>query len=151
MVNINAPCDILFTFITFSDIFLIRKVVNKMKELKNIIYRLRSAKGLSQKDLSKELGVGQSTVAMWENGQRIPSVQMYEQLADYFNVDLDYLYGRTDIARKTMFDKIENNHFTSDKKFQSLHNYYSQLNSKGKDEAIKRVKELTYIPGFKKG
>lgn len=120
-----------------------------MKEFKNIIYSLRAAKGLSQKDLSKELGVGQSTVAMWESGQRIPSVQMYEQLADYFNVDLDYLHGRTDIVRKTMFDEFGNNYFPSDKKLQYLNKYYSQLNDIGQDEAVKRVRELTYIPEFK--
>lgn len=143
-------CDIfLFTFIALCDRILIGKEVNKLKEFKNIIYSLRAAKGLSQKDLSKELGVGQSTVAMWESGQRIPSVQMYEQLADYFNVDLDYLHGRTDIVRKTMFDEFGNNYFPSDKKLQYLNKYYSQLNDIGKDEAVKRVRELTYIPEFK--
>ena len=143
-------CDIfLFTFIALCDRILIGKEVNKLKEFKNIIYSLRATKGLSQKDLSKELGVGQSTVAMWESGQRIPSVQMYEQLADYFNVDLDYLHGRTDIVRKTMFDEFGNNYFPSDKKLQYLNKYYSQLNDIGKDEAVKRVRELTYIPEFK--
>lgn len=47
-----------------------------MKEFKNIIYSLRAAKGLSQKDLSKELGVGQSTVAMWESTKNTSSTSI---------------------------------------------------------------------------
>ena len=42
---------------------------------------------------------------MWETGQRLPSVEKYEEIADYFNVDMDFLYGRTSIKRKTLFDE----------------------------------------------
>ena len=45
------------------------------------------------------------TVAMWETGQRLPSVEKYEEIADYFNVDMDFLYGRTSIKRRALFDE----------------------------------------------
>lgn len=72
---------------------------------KNIILSLRNEKGFSQEQLAKVLHVSKSTVAMWETGQRLPSVEKYEEIADYFNVDMDFLYGRTTIKRKSLFDE----------------------------------------------
>lgn len=72
---------------------------------KNIILLLRNEKGFSQEQLAKVLHVSKSTVAMWETGQRLPSVEKYEEIADYFNVDMDFLYGRTTIKRKSLFDE----------------------------------------------
>ena len=56
---------------------------------------LRQAKGLSQVELSKELGVTKQCVSNWENDNVIPSVEMLVKLADYFKVTTDYLLGRT--------------------------------------------------------
>lgn len=33
---------------------------------------------------------------MYETGERIPSTYVYQSMADLFNVDLDYLLGRSD-------------------------------------------------------
>lgn len=74
-------------------------------DFKNIILTLRNEKGFSQEQLAKVLHVSKSTIAMWETGQRLPSVEKYEEIADYFNVDMDFLYGRTSIKRKTLFDE----------------------------------------------
>lgn len=73
-------------------------------EFKSIILSLRNEIGYSQEQLAKVLHVSKSTVAMWETGQRLPSVEKYEEIADYFNVDIDFLYGRTTMKRKTLFD-----------------------------------------------
>ena len=58
--------------------------------------QLREAHGYTQKDISKILKVGQSAISMFENGERMPSRENMEFLADIFNVNLDYLYGRSD-------------------------------------------------------
>ena len=57
---------------------------------------LREKAGLSQAKLAKILGVGQSTVGMWENGTNKPENAKLEALANYFGVSTDYLLGRTD-------------------------------------------------------
>ena len=41
---------------------------------------------------------------MWETGQRYPQRETMEQIADLFNVDMDYIYGKTDIRRRVSFD-----------------------------------------------
>ena len=74
-------------------------------DFKNIILALRNERGFSQEQLAKVLHVSKSTVAMWETGQRLPSVEKYEEIADYFDVDMDFLYGRTSIKRRALFDE----------------------------------------------
>ena len=76
-----------------------------MVKFKDIFLALRKEKGFNQDVMAKELGVSKSSVAMWETGCRLPSPEMFEQIADYFNVDMDYLYGRTDVKRKVMYDE----------------------------------------------
>jgi len=93
-----------------------------MREIAEIIKKLRSEKNLTQKQLAEEIGVSKSTVAMWETGDRKPSRELLEQVADYFNVDMDYLYGRTHIRKARLFDEDGNeyvnkehlNHFIDD-------------------------------------
>jgi len=63
-------------------------------EFKDRMKSLRKQRGLSQRDLAQALKVSYSTVAAWESGTRFPSVETQEDIADYFNVTLDYLYGR---------------------------------------------------------
>lgn len=60
------------------------------------IRELRSSRGLSQQELADKIGVSKSSINMYERGERIPPLRSQEALADYFNVDLDYLAGRTD-------------------------------------------------------
>lgn len=57
---------------------------------------LRKSRKLSQGDVAKVLGVTRAAVSQYEMGVRKPSYEMMEVLADYFNVDMDYLLGRTD-------------------------------------------------------
>ena len=55
---------------------------------------LRSKRGLTQPELAKALGISKSSVSMYERGEREPSYDMLETIADYFNVDVNYLLGK---------------------------------------------------------
>ena len=79
-----------------------------MSEFKDVIKKLRIEKNMSQAELAAELCVSNSSVAMWETGQRYPRKETYEQIADLFNVDIDYLYGRTSLRQKIHFDNDGN-------------------------------------------
>lgn len=57
------------------------------------IKRLRLQDGLLQAQLAKALGVSKSTVSMWETGERTPTLETLEEIADYFNVDLNTLWA----------------------------------------------------------
>lgn len=69
---------------------------------------LRRAKRLSQQEFSKYIGVSKSSINMYERGEREPSLDTIEAIADFFNVDLDYLLGKSDIQNKTRLDNIQN-------------------------------------------
>ncbi len=60
------------------------------------IHTLRLRKNESQQELASHLGIGKSAVSMIENGQRAASAEILTALADYFDVSLDYLVGRSD-------------------------------------------------------
>ena len=57
---------------------------------------LRTNQNLSQLALAQALGLRNSTISMIESGQRAASVDTLIALADYFDVSLDYLVGRSD-------------------------------------------------------
>lgn len=56
----------------------------------------RKKAGLMQKDVAKFLGVKDNIVSYYENGDRIPSVEQYTKLAEFFGVSADYLLCLSD-------------------------------------------------------
>lgn len=65
-----------------------------MPEFKDRLKQMRQSAGLTQSELAEKLRVSTSTVSMYEVGSRKPSFEILEQLADFFNVDTDYLMGK---------------------------------------------------------
>lgn len=53
----------------------------------------RKNKNLTQSQLSKELGIHDSTLSNLERGTREPSLYMLIALSKYFNLSIDYLLG----------------------------------------------------------
>lgn len=60
----------------------------------NRIKYLRQSRELNQVQLADKLGVAKQSVSNWENDNIMPSVEMLEKIADFFNVSTDYLLGR---------------------------------------------------------
>ena len=56
---------------------------------------LRKTKGVSQLKLAMDLNTNQNTISRYETGEREPGIVELIALADYFNVSVDYLIGRT--------------------------------------------------------
>ena len=65
-----------------------------MKKIK--IKELREQKKISQVKLAMDLGLNQNSVSRYENGERQADYETLIRLADYFDVSIDYLLGRTD-------------------------------------------------------
>ena len=66
---------------------------------------LRTEKGLSMLDFANDLGISKSSVNMYERGEREPNFELLEAIADYFNVDMDYLLGKSDFTTKFQWMK----------------------------------------------
>lgn len=56
---------------------------------------LRESTGITQDVLAAYLNVGRNTISRYENGEREPDIHITQKLADYFDVTLDYLTGRS--------------------------------------------------------
>ena len=57
---------------------------------------LRRQRRISQVRLAMELNVSQNTICRNETGEREAGYAMLIRIADYFDVSVDYLLGRTD-------------------------------------------------------
>ena len=62
----------------------------------NRLRNLRKSKNLSQIKVQMDTGIEQALLSKYENGVRVPPTETLIILADYYNVSVDYLLGRTD-------------------------------------------------------
>ena len=60
------------------------------------LVNLRKRKGVSQEQLAEVLGLTRQTISKWELNQSTPDLQYILQMGEFFNVSLDYIFGRTD-------------------------------------------------------
>lgn len=60
------------------------------------IKELMRENSLTQVALAEKVGLRQNTISAWLLGKKEPSIRSLWLLADYFNVDIDYLVGRKD-------------------------------------------------------
>ena len=66
-----------------------------MGSFQSILKSLRKSLGLTQDELANKLEVSRSTIGMYESGSREPDYKTLGAIADFFNVSIDYLLGRT--------------------------------------------------------
>lgn len=71
-----------------------------MANFASTIKHLRTERGITQEQLAAMLKVSRSTIGMYETGSREPDFETCEAIADIFNVDMDYLMGRSNVERK---------------------------------------------------
>ncbi|NLM05359.1 MAG: helix-turn-helix domain-containing protein [Tissierellia bacterium] len=67
------------------------------KTFKERFKSLRRERGLTQEEMGGILKVSKQAVSNYENGKRQPELETLEVIAEYFNVDMNYLIGRSEI------------------------------------------------------
>ena len=60
------------------------------------IIQLKNERKLLQKDIASSIGLSLRAYQYYEKGQKEPTLFVLLRLADYFDVSLDYLVGRSD-------------------------------------------------------
>jgi len=73
---------------------------------------LRESLKMSQGKIANLTGAGQTSIARYENDIGNPPFNILILYADYFDVSLDYIFGRTDKPQGKLYDfqpKIEDN------------------------------------------
>ncbi len=72
----------------------------------NRIKKLREEFHMTQQELADKLNGAKSTVAMYENETRKPSMEVLIKLSEIFNCSIDYLLGKSDIKNPDLKDKL---------------------------------------------
>ena len=78
----------------------------------NRIKSLREDRDLRQSDLAEKIGIDQRTISNYETGKTAPDAYALIRLADFFDVSIDYLVGRShspdhEEARQKLIRKIQ--------------------------------------------
>ena len=96
-----------------------------MLYLGSIIRECRMKKGLTQEQLGQELGVSTQSISRWENSATYPDIIMLPIIADYFEITIDQLMGRT---RECKAEEREA--------------FFSDIQQLSVDERINRLREV---------
>lgn len=92
--------------------------------LKKRMRQLRHERGMTQKEVAEQLGIGVSTMTMYETGRREPNMETLIKIANFFDVSVDYLLGKTDarnekeVISRALVDDPE------------LYNFWKELNER---------------------
>ncbi|MCL2343917.1 MAG: helix-turn-helix domain-containing protein [Firmicutes bacterium] len=63
---------------------------------KDFFVKILQERNVSSYRLTKDTGIDNGLISKWKAGDVNPSYEMLLKLADYFDVSVDYLMGRTD-------------------------------------------------------
>lgn len=105
---------------------------------------LRESIGFSQMKLSKIFGVGQAGIFRYENSRTAAPFDVLVKYADYFDVSLDYIFGRTDVPQGKLYKgkpKIEFTYPEMDQFIEMCFDPKSKLNKRLKETLRQMMKE----------
>ena len=63
--------------------------------MENRLKELRRSRGYTQVSVQMQTGIEQALLSKFENGERIPPTETLMRLAEFYNVSIDYILGRT--------------------------------------------------------
>ena len=69
-------------------------------ELKDALRRFRKEQKITQVQAAKAAVITEAMYQFYEYGKSEPKIGVLIALADYFDVSLDYLVGRSDVAER---------------------------------------------------
>ena len=103
--------------------------------------QLREEHRISQAHLARAIGVGQSTVGMWESGKNYPEFKTLEKLSEYFGVSTDFFLGRDDEDIKKEVAALSDDDLNSE-----IINLLTTLFPGREEFALKTLQTLAEIP-----
>ena len=114
-----------------------------MKIVAERIRSLRESAKLSQVKMGEIVGAKQSSLNRYEQDQTSPSYEILVRYADYFDVSMDYIFGRTDDPHGMYCEakpKVEQSYPEMDKFIEMCFDPHSPMNGRLK-EALFRMME----------
>lgn len=104
------------------------------EEIGKRLKKLRESSSLTLKDVADKIGISSMTLSRYESNSRKVRINTLQEILKIYGVDYE------DFINSIKMNDVDD---------LPILKYFDMLNSRGKDEAVKRVRELTYIPEFK--
>lgn len=106
-------------------------------ETENRIKKLRVSRGITQRELAKQIGVTQPALSNYESG-RTPNIDVAQKISNFFNVSIDYLIGESNIKKPyskwSKADFLYSEYLRSSVKLETEYKaYLSEFSNKIKD------------------
>ena len=77
-----------------------------MTTLGNRITELRESKKMTQQELAKKLNISRASLSHYEKNRREPDYETLQKIADYFQVSIDYMFGRTANSKEILDEQV---------------------------------------------
>lgn len=107
---------------------------------------LREQSGLYQKDIAEKLSITSSSYGFYEQGKRNPTPEILSDLADIFNVSVEYLLGRNNKS----YQQEKNSFILLSKEHQTLISNFDLLNEQGQQFILETMDFALSKPSYKK-
>lgn len=72
-----------------------------MASFSSRLQELRKEKGLTQKEFAEQMKISRTRAASYEQNSREPTLELLSSIADFFDVDVDYLLGKSDKRKES--------------------------------------------------
>lgn len=125
--------------------------VHMKQQFGDRLRQLRTERNITQEELGKALNSNKSSISHYESNRRLPDANTISRFAEFFNVTVDYILGRSDIrtAEQPNTDECEIEYKEASQE-QVYHTIKKVLVDKGllkENEEIseKRIKEIELI------
>lgn len=115
-----------------------------MKTVGERLKALRESVGLSQMRMAKTFGAGQSSIYRYESGEAGVPAELLVKYADYFDVSMDYFFGRTDDPHGMYCEvkpKVEQSYPVMDKFIEMCFDLSSPMSARLKETLRQTLKE----------
>ncbi len=123
---------------------LYRQGVYLLKEVAERLRSLRESVKLSQVKMAEIVGVKQSSLNRYELNQASPTFETLTRYADYFDVSMDYIFGRTDNPQGKLYEykpKIQQNDPQMQKFVEMCFDPTSPMNARLKEALLQMLGE----------
>lgn len=120
------------------------KGVYLLKEVAERLRSLRESVRLSQVKMAEIVGVKQSSLNRYELNQASPTFETLTRYADYFDVSMDYIFGRTDNPQGKLYEykpKIQQNDSQMQKFVEMCFDPTSPMNARLKEALLRMFGE----------
>lgn len=131
-------------FILVSDKMILTNGVYLLKEVAERLRSLRESVKLSQVKMAEIVGVKQSSLNRYELNQASPTFETFTRYADYFDISMDYIFGRTDNPQGKLYEykpKIQQNDPQMQKFVEMCFDPTSPMNARLKETLLQMLGE----------